>query len=171
MLNNSADIFDWADTIPGSLLPQIKAKATGRFKQVNLGGSMYYFFLNATQKPFNSQLAREAVVTGPEPERDVRLGSGTLAPGLLLPAAGRVRATRATASARTAHPATGNLAKAKQLVKQSGHGRHAGHGLERGALAAPAVDDVLHPVPEPDRLQGHAEGDRGRDLLHDDRRT
>ena len=34
VLNNTADIFDWADTIPGSLLPQIKSQAADRFSQV-----------------------------------------------------------------------------------------------------------------------------------------
>ncbi len=47
VLDNSADIFDWADTIPGSLLPQIQAKASSRYKSVNLGGSTYYFFMNS----------------------------------------------------------------------------------------------------------------------------
>ena len=46
VLNNSADIFDWADTIPGSLLPRIKSQASDRFDKVNLGGSVYYIFLN-----------------------------------------------------------------------------------------------------------------------------
>ncbi len=27
VLNNTADFFDWADTIPGSLLPQIQSQA------------------------------------------------------------------------------------------------------------------------------------------------
>ena len=31
VLNNTADVFDWADTIPGSLLPQIKSQAADRF--------------------------------------------------------------------------------------------------------------------------------------------
>ena len=35
VLNNTADVFDWADTIPGSLLPQIKTQAAGRYKQVD----------------------------------------------------------------------------------------------------------------------------------------
>ena len=38
VLNNTADVFDWADTIPGSLLPQIKSQAADRFTQVDLGG-------------------------------------------------------------------------------------------------------------------------------------
>ena len=45
VLNNSADIFDWADTIPGSLLSQIQSQAASRFKFVNLGGSTYYVCL------------------------------------------------------------------------------------------------------------------------------
>ncbi len=49
MLNNSADIFDWADTIPGSYLSQIKSKAKSRFSLVDLGGSTYYIFLNTTE--------------------------------------------------------------------------------------------------------------------------
>ena len=51
VLNNSADIFDWADTIPGSLLPQIQSQAKSRFSLVNLGGSTYYIFLNMQTKP------------------------------------------------------------------------------------------------------------------------
>src|ERR1700753_379039 len=39
VLNNAADVFDWSDTMPGSLLPQINSKAKGRFANVNLGGS------------------------------------------------------------------------------------------------------------------------------------
>ena len=46
VLNDTADVFDWADTIPGSLLPQIHAKGAGRFANVNLGGSTYYIFMN-----------------------------------------------------------------------------------------------------------------------------
>ena len=91
MLNNTADVFDWADTIPGSLLPQIQSQAASRFKQVNLGGSTYYIFLNTKAKPFNNQLAREAVVTGLNQDAMNRLGSGTLVAGLLLPAAGDPR--------------------------------------------------------------------------------
>ena len=76
VLNNTADVFDWADTIPGSLLPQIHAKGAGRFANINLGGSTYYVFMNSTNKPFSSQLAREAVVTGLNEGAMNRLSSG-----------------------------------------------------------------------------------------------
>ena len=119
VLNNSADFFDWADTIPGSLLGQIKSQASSRFKLVDLGGSTYYFFLNSSEPPFNNQLAREAVVTGLNQNAMNRLGSGTLVPACFS-SPRRFRATR-RARARIGNPsAGGNLAKAKALVKQSG---------------------------------------------------
>jgi peptide/nickel transport system substrate-binding protein len=118
VLNNTADVYDWADTIPGSLLPQIHAKAQGRFGFVNLGGSVYYVFLNSTVKPFNNQLAREAVVTGLNEEAFNRLSSGSLAPGcFFLPPA---VAGHPTGACPYGTPGIGNLAKAKALVKQSG---------------------------------------------------
>ncbi len=119
VLNNSADAFDWADTIPGSLLPQIQSQAADRFKMVDLGGSTYYIFLNATEPPFNNQLAREAVVTGLNQDAMTRLGSGTLVPAcFFLPPDVPGHPTSATCPYGT--PGTGNLAKAKALVKQSG---------------------------------------------------
>jgi peptide/nickel transport system substrate-binding protein len=118
VLNNSADFFDWADTIPGSLLPQIQSQAADRFRMVDLGGSTYYVFLNATEPPFNNQLAREAVVTGLNQDAMTRLGSGTLVPAcFFLPPDVPGHPSGACPYGT---PGTGNLAKAKALVKQSG---------------------------------------------------
>ena len=118
VLNNTADVFDWADTIAGSLLPQIHAKATGRFSNINLGGSTYYVFLNSKVKPFNNQLAREAVVTGLNENAMNRLSSGTLAPAcFFLPPA---VPGHPTGTCPYGTPGNGDLAKAKALVKQSG---------------------------------------------------
>jgi len=118
VLNNTADIFDWADTVPGSLLPQINSQAASRFKLVNLGGSTYYLFLNSQEKPFNNQLAREAVATGLNQDAMNRLGAGTLVPAcFFLPPA---VAGHPTSSCPYGTPGTGDLAKAKALVKQSG---------------------------------------------------
>ena len=120
VLNNTADVFDWADTIPGSLLPQIRAKASDRFSQVNLGGSTYYIFMNVTQKPFSSQLAREAVVTGLNQDAMNRLGSGTLLPTCFFLPVDVPGHIGSNSQCPYGTPGTGNLAKAKQLVKQSG---------------------------------------------------
>jgi peptide/nickel transport system substrate-binding protein len=115
VLNNQNDVFDYNDTVPGSLLPQVKAKASDRFKLANLGISTWYIFMNLKEKPFSSQLAREAVAAAISRSAMDRIASGTLAPAcFLLP------------PAVPGHPSTscpdgtGNMAKAKALLKQSG---------------------------------------------------
>lgn len=119
VLNNTADIFDWADTVPGSLLPQIKSQAAGRFSFKDLGGSTYYIFLNTHVKPFSSQVAREAVVTGLNQDAMRTLGSGTLIPAcFFLPP--YVPGHVSNSQCPYGTPGTGDLAKAKALVKQSG---------------------------------------------------
>jgi peptide/nickel transport system substrate-binding protein len=115
VLNNSNDVFDYNDTVPGSLLPQIHAKASDRFKLANLGISTWFIFMNTTEKPFSSQLAREAVAAGISRSAMDRIASGTLAPAcFLLPPAVPGHPNNACPDT------TGNLAKAKALVKQSG---------------------------------------------------
>jgi peptide/nickel transport system substrate-binding protein len=116
VLKNNNEIFDWADTIPPSDLSA--AKATGHDKLVNLGGSVYYFFLNASKPPFNNLQARQAVVTGLNQNGFSRLGSGTLAPGCFFLPPGI--AGHGVGKCPLANPATGNLAKAKKLLKESG---------------------------------------------------
>jgi peptide/nickel transport system substrate-binding protein len=120
VLNNSADIFDWADTVPGSLLPQIKSQAADRFQLKDLGGSTYYIFMNSKEAPFDNQLAREAVVTGLDEQGFVKIGAGTLIPACyFLPPF--VPGHPTTSSCPYSNSTfTGNLAKAKALVKQSG---------------------------------------------------
>ena len=118
VLNGKADVFDWADTIPGSLLPQIQAKASGQY-QKKVMNSTYYVFMNTQNKPFSSQLAREAVVTGLNQNAMSRLGSGTLIPGCYFLPPGMVG--HPNAPCPYGDPSKGgDIAKAKQLVKQSG---------------------------------------------------
>jgi peptide/nickel transport system substrate-binding protein len=121
VLNNTADVFDWADTIPGSLLPKIKATASDRFALRDLGGSTYYIFLNSSEKPFNNQLAREAVVTGLNQEAMRSLGSGTLIPACyFLPPYVTGHVSNAPCPYSSTPPSTGSLTKAKALLKASG---------------------------------------------------
>ena len=118
VLQNTADVFDYADTIPGQLLPQIQSQAKDRY-QKKVMNSTYYVFLNVKSKPFSSQLAREAVITGLDQNAMNRLGSGTLVPGCHFLPPGMIG--HPTASCPYGNPASGgNLAKAKQLVQQSG---------------------------------------------------
>jgi peptide/nickel transport system substrate-binding protein len=118
VLNNSADVFDWGDTIPPALIQQVSG-LTSRFKAIQTNKT-FYWFLNVTEKPFSSQLAREAVQIAVDRPALARLGSGALVPGCyLLP------------PQMTGHPtgpcpygidpnSSPDVAKAKQLVQQSG---------------------------------------------------
>jgi peptide/nickel transport system substrate-binding protein len=119
VLNGSADIFDWADDIPGSLLS--RAKASGTYKQVNLGGSTYYVFMNSQTAPFNNVKARQAVqmaVTASEAGFS-RLASGSLAPGCFFLPPGVVG--HGVGKCPNGQPNDRSLiAKAKQLVQASG---------------------------------------------------
>jgi peptide/nickel transport system substrate-binding protein len=119
VINGTADVFDWADTVPGSLLPQIHAKAASRYKLVDLGGSTYYIFLNAKTAPFSNQDAREAVVAGLNENAFNSLGGGTLAAGCFFLPPG-IPGHPTSAKCPYGTPGKGNLAKARALVKASG---------------------------------------------------
>jgi peptide/nickel transport system substrate-binding protein len=117
VINNSADVFDWADTIPGPLLAQVQSKAKGRYS-TKVMNSTYYVFLNTQTKPFSNKLARQAVITGLDRNAMNRLGSGTLIPACYFLPPGMTG--HPTAPCPYGDPTKPNLSKAKQLVKQSG---------------------------------------------------
>jgi peptide/nickel transport system substrate-binding protein len=118
VLNDQADVFDWGDQIPPSLMAQVTAKAKDRFaKEPTI--STFYFFLNTKTKPFNNLLAREAVNYATDRRALSRLNGGNFIPTCYFLPQGM-----------TGHPtspcpygdpnAAPDLAKAKQLVQQSG---------------------------------------------------
>jgi peptide/nickel transport system substrate-binding protein len=117
VLNNSADVFDFADTIPPSLLPQIESKGSGRFEKV-IKNSTYYFFLNTKTKPFSSEKARQAVIVGMDRNAISRLGSGFFTPACFLLPPGITG--HPTGTCPYGDPTKPDLAKAKELVTQSG---------------------------------------------------
>jgi peptide/nickel transport system substrate-binding protein len=118
VLNNSVDVFDWADIIPGSVLQQVQSQASDRFSKAVLN-TTYFFFLNTHNKPFSSQLAREAVIYGLDRNALVRLGAGFWTPACYYLPPNMIG--HPTAACPYGDPAgQPNIEKAKALVKQSG---------------------------------------------------
>jgi peptide/nickel transport system substrate-binding protein len=118
VLNNSADVFDWADQIPPSLVPQVTSQAADRYKQQNTI-STFYFFLNTQAKPFNNQLAREAVNYALDRRAINRLNGGNFTQTCWFLPEGLIG--HPTSQCPYGDPnGAPDLAKAKALVKQSG---------------------------------------------------
>lgn len=79
VLNNQADVFDPGDTLPASLLQQIKSSAASRYQTVPLN-STWWFFFGVNQKPFNNLYARQAVLAAMDDRAFSRLDSGFMTP-------------------------------------------------------------------------------------------
>jgi peptide/nickel transport system substrate-binding protein len=118
VLSNTADVFDYNDTVPPTLLPQVESQAAGRYaKEPTVSGE--YFFLNTKEAPFDNRLAREAVNYAIDKRALQRLDSGMLEPACYFLPVGM-----------PGHPsspcpygdpsAAPNLTKAKELVRRSG---------------------------------------------------
>jgi peptide/nickel transport system substrate-binding protein len=118
VLGSTADVFDYNDTIPPTLLSQVESQAKGRYaKEPTVSGE--YFFLNVKAKPFDNQLVREAVNYALDRRALQRLGSGMLDPACFFLPAGMPG--HPTAPCPYGDPnAAPNLTKAKELVQQSG---------------------------------------------------
>jgi peptide/nickel transport system substrate-binding protein len=78
VLNNTADVFDPGDTLPASILQQIKTTAASRYQPVPLNSS-WYFFMAVNKKPFNNLYARQAVLAAMDDRAFSRLDSGFIA--------------------------------------------------------------------------------------------
>lgn len=118
VLDNSADVFDYNDTIPPTLLTQVESQAKERYtKEPTVSGE--YFFLNVKEAPFDNPLAREAVNYAIDRQALERLDSGMLVPACFFLPLGM-----------PGHPsgpcpygqpnAQPNIAKAKELVRKAG---------------------------------------------------
>ena len=121
VLDNNADVFDYNDSIPPTLLGQVESRAAGRYaKEPTVSGE--YFFLNTKEKPFDSQLAREAVNYAVSRPALQRLDSGMLDPAcFFLPAGMPGHPTGACPYGEpSAEVSAANLAKARELVRRAG---------------------------------------------------
>jgi peptide/nickel transport system substrate-binding protein len=119
VINNSADVFDNFDTLPPALLAQAKQQAADRFSQVP-AVSTYYFFMNTTTKPFNNQMARQAVDMAIDRRAISRLSSGTLTPGCFFLPPGMQGHPEGNCPAAGDPNAKPDLAAARALLKKSG---------------------------------------------------
>jgi peptide/nickel transport system substrate-binding protein len=118
VLNNQADVFDPGDTLPASLLQQVKAQGD-RYKPVPTN-STFYFWFGLTQKPFNNLAARQAVLAALDLRALSRLDSGFLEEDChLIPPGIDGGGDPSTCPFHNPKSAP-NMAKAKQLMQQSG---------------------------------------------------
>jgi peptide/nickel transport system substrate-binding protein len=119
VLNNQADVFDPGDTLPSSILQQIKTQASDRFQAVPLNSS-WWFFLAPGQKPFSNLYARQAVLAAMDSRALSRLDSGFMSPDCHLIPFGMVG--HSTPSTCPFHDPTGppNMSLAQQLMTKSG---------------------------------------------------
>lgn len=118
VLSNSADVFDFNQQLPPQLLTEVQQQAVGRYSTEVINQTQL-IFLNVARKPFSSQLAREAVLTGLGETSLTESGSSTLAPGCYLLPPGIFGHPHAPCP--YGGPAgAGNLADARELVRQSG---------------------------------------------------
>ena len=136
VLNNEIDSFDAGDTVPASLLSQVKAKASGRFSLLP-DESTYYMFLNQSEKPFDSKLVREAVNLAVNRGAFARLAGGEETPGCYLLPTGIIGHPTKPCPWGTLNSA--DVAKAKALVTQAGRRRRSGDGVGRVGQPGPAM--------------------------------
>ena len=118
VLTGSNILFDTADQIVPSLLPQVKSKAAARYAKAPIPQT-FYFFLNTKIKPFNSQLVREAVTYALDRRVLAKLDSGNITPGCYFLPPGIIG--HPTAPCPYGNPtAAPNMAKATSLIAKSG---------------------------------------------------
>jgi peptide/nickel transport system substrate-binding protein len=119
VLNNTADVFDPGDTLPASILQQVKTGAADRYQAVPLNSSWYFFFA-VNKKPFNNLYARQAVLAAMDLRAFSRLDSGFMSPDCHLIPYGIIG--HSSPSSCPFHNPDGppNLTLAKQLMQKSG---------------------------------------------------
>jgi peptide/nickel transport system substrate-binding protein len=122
VLNNQADVFDPGDTLPASILAQVKSTASDRYQPVPTN-STFYFFFAVNKPPFNNLAARQAVLAALDLRALSRLDSGFLQEDChLIPDGIPGHSSPSKCQSLTGHAADGppNMTKAKQLMQQSG---------------------------------------------------
>lgn len=104
----------------GDQLPEVRRKYADRYSEAANPPNTYYFFLNHSLPPFDKQEAREAVNYGLDSNALVRIFGGRLTPGctFLPPDLVGYKDYKCKYGDPKGKP---NIAKARELVKQSGY--------------------------------------------------
>ena len=96
----------------------------------------FYFFMNSTIKPFNSQLVREAVVMSVDQNALSKLDSGNLVPGCYFLPIGMIgHPTKPCPYGNPAVSDGGDDCQGEGAHREGGRHRSAGDRLQRGALS------------------------------------
>lgn len=119
VLQNQADVFDPGDTLPASLLSQIQSTAKDRYQAIP-SNSVYYWWFNVNEKPFNNLYARQAVLAALDDSALSRLDSGFLTPDCHLIPPGIIGGSSGSTCPYHAADAPPNMTEAKALMAKSG---------------------------------------------------
>jgi peptide/nickel transport system substrate-binding protein len=118
VIQDRADGYDPGTPLPAAALLKAAAVGGDRFEAVPIPSTLY-FFLNATSPPFNSELARRAVVTALDRPALERLSNDTLDPECYLLPDGIPGHPSSSCPYGGANDG-GDLEAAQELVQQSG---------------------------------------------------
>ncbi len=118
VLQNRADNFDPGSPLPLSTLDRVEGLADDRFEPRPIPSTLY-FFLNTSIPPFDSELARRAVVTALDRPALAEVGGGFVEPGCYLLPEGIAGHPSGRCPWGEAE-GNGDPAAARELVGQSG---------------------------------------------------
>jgi peptide/nickel transport system substrate-binding protein len=104
----------------GDLLPTVKAKYSDRFSLNPYPPNTYYFSMNSSIPPFNNAKAREAVNYAVDGRALVRVFGGRLKPTCSFIPPGTIGYDESAECPYGDPEGPGDIAKAKELVKESG---------------------------------------------------
>jgi peptide/nickel transport system substrate-binding protein len=118
VISGRADGYDPGAPLPAGIQARARALGSKRFDMLGVPSTLY-FFLNTVQPPFDSELARRAVVTAMNRPYMAKLSKGALEPGCYLIPDGIPGHPSASCPYGDADD-RGDLKTARQLVQASG---------------------------------------------------
>lgn len=121
VINNQADIFDPADTLPPSELSAARALPKSRYQPV-AAAETNYIFMNTQEAPFNKLAVRQAVNMALDRTALTRLAAGFSVPTctLLPPNFPGHSSAKCFSGNPDVSPSAATVAKAKSMIKKAG---------------------------------------------------